>query len=218
MHVLCHAPRAAESLIRFARFIALQRHDYSSRGMYFVTVCTRDRERLFGSVADDGRITSTDSGRIVDACWMAIPEHFPGVVLDAWVTMPNHLHGILILREATNKSVACVACPGEACLAPTNVGSGARGPRRRSIGAIVGSFKSAVTKRINERRATPDEAVWQRNFYDYLIRDQDDLHRVRRYIENNPIRWASKYNGQGDACVAPTNASSRTNTPARRRE
>jgi putative transposase len=130
---------------------------------------------------------------------MAIPEHFPCVTLDAWVTMPNHLHGVLIVREQTDK--------GDACVAPTNVCSGARGPRRRSIGAIVGSFKSAVTKRINEMRGTPDEAVWQRNFYDYLIRDQDDLQRVRRYIEENPICWGLKCNGQGDACVAPTNVS-----------
>jgi len=88
---------------------------------------------------------------------------------------------------------------GDACVAPTNVGSVARGPRRRSIGAIVGSFKSAVTKRINPIRATPDEAVWQRNFYDYLIRDQDDLRRVRHCIQNNPIRWASRNMRQGDA-------------------
>jgi REP element-mobilizing transposase RayT len=124
--------------------------------------------------------------------------------------MPNHLHGILILREETDKGDECV-----------------QGLRRRSIGAIVGSFKSAVTKRINEMRATPDEAVWQRNFYDYLIRDQDDLQRVRRYIESNPIRWAAKYNAsqregdagvQGEACLAATNVSSRTNTPAHRRE
>lgn len=80
------------------------------------------------------------------------------------------------MRDETNKGDAYVA----------------RGPRRRSIGAIVGSFKSAVTKRINEMPATHEKAVWQRNFYDYLIRDQDDLQRVRRYIENNPIRWATK--------------------------
>jgi hypothetical protein len=141
------------------------------------------------------------------------------------------------LREETDTGDACLHAEtrvqGDACVAPTNVGSGARGPRRRSIGAIVGSFKSAATKRINEMRATPTEVVWQRNFYDYLIRDQDDLQRVRRYIENNPIRWVMKYNAprrdgdagvqgeacvQGDACVAPTNVWSRTNTPARPRE
>ena len=173
-------------------------------------------ECLFGSIGGDGQVTLTQHGQIVRACWQAIPEHFPNVTLDASETMPNHLHGILIVHDVTSK--------GEACLAPTNVSSGDKRPHRRSIGAIVGSFKSAVTKRIHETRASADAAVWQRGYYEHIIRDADDLHRVRRYIENNPIRWASKYNGQGDACdaptnaVAPTNAASRTNTQARRRE
>ena len=174
-----------------------------------MTVCAHNMECLFGSVGSDGQVTLNEHGQAVHACWLAIPEHFPTVAIDASVTMPNHLHGILILRDANE---------GDACVAPTNVGSGARGPRRRSIGVIVGSFKSAVTKRINEMRGTREAVVWQRNYYEHIIRDEDDLRRVRRYIESNPLRWAMKYNRQGDACVAPTNVLSKTNMPARRRE
>jgi putative transposase len=214
----------------------LPKYDYASAGTYFVTVCARDMECLFGSIGIDGNAVLTECGQIVETCWLAIPEHFSSVTLDTWITMPNHLHGILIVRAAADKGDACVEgevrvqgearvrgevpVPGEACLAPTNVCSVARGPRRRSIGAIIGSFKSAVSKQMSKLHAIPRGAVWQRNYYEHIVRDEDDLRRVRRYIAENPSRWALKYSSQcqGEACLAPTNVLSRTSKPARQRE
>ena len=166
----------------------LPKHDYTSSLMYFVTVCACNMECVFGSVGSDGKVTLSEWGHVVEACWLAIPEHFPGSALDQWVTMPNHLHGIVATEALTENARATHASPLR-----RSQPSDARGPVRRSLGAIVGSFKSAVTKRIREMGARPDETVWQRNYHEHIIRGKDDLQPVRRYIENNPIRWAAKY-------------------------
>jgi len=211
----------SERAVGDRRSSRLPRHDYSSPLMYFVTVCARNMECVFGSVGSDGKVTLSEWGHVVEACWLAIPEHCPGSALDQWVTMPNHLHGIVTTEALTGNARttrASLVRARHASPLRTSQPSDARGPFRRSLGVMIGSFKSAVTKRIREIGARPDETVWQRNYYEHIIRDEDDLRRIRRYIAENPIRWALKCNGQGDACVAPTNVLSRTNTPARRRE
>jgi REP element-mobilizing transposase RayT len=119
-------------------------------------------------------------GNIVQECWIAIPEHFPKVILDEFVIMPNHVHGIIVIAE-TPRVGATHASP---------LHKHPRGPQRQSVGAIVGSFKSAVTKRINECRAAPSEPVWQRNYYEHVIREEASLNRVRKYIAENPLQWA----------------------------
>ena len=141
------------------RSTRLPKYNYASRGMYFVTVCARDMECLFGYVGDDGRVTLSEWGQVVEECWRAIPEHFPDVTLDRWITMPNHLHGIVIVR-GSDQGDACVAptnvrsaaASSVRSVAPANVGSGAHGARRGLLGAIVGSFKSAATKQIRDGR------------------------------------------------------------------
>ena len=162
----------SERAVGDRRSSRLPRHDYSSPLMCFVTVCARNMECVFGSVGSDGKVTLSEWGHVVEACWLAIPEHCPGSALDQWVTMPNHLHGIVTTEALTESR------PSEA-----------RAPFRRSLGVMIGSFKSAVTKRIRETGARPDEVVWQRNYYEHIIRDADDLRRIRRYIAENPIRW-----------------------------
>ena len=134
--------------------------------MYFVTVCARNMECVFGSVGSDGKVTLSEWGHIVEACWLAIPEHFPGSDLDQWVTMPNHLHGIVLMEALIGNARATHASLVRARHASplrTSQPPDARGPVRGSLGAIVGSFKSAVTKQIREMGARPDDTVWQRN-------------------------------------------------------
>jgi REP element-mobilizing transposase RayT len=170
------------------RSIRLAGYDYSQAGDYFVTICVHDRMCLFGEIIN-GEMRLNDAGKIVKQCWDEIPAHFPHVVLDEYVVMPNHVHGIIILVNsdvgATHASPLHDASPQR-----NNVSSARpRGPQRHSIASIVGSFKSATTKRINEHRGTPRLPVWQRNYYEHIIRNDESLNRIREYIITNPLRW-----------------------------
>ena len=168
------------------RSIRLPEHNYTQTGAYFVTICARGRERLFGQIVGD-EMRLNETGRIVQACWHEIPIHFPHVELDAFVVMPNHVHGIiLIVAEPVGATHASPLPPTHA----SPLQGHPRGPKRGSIGAIVGSFKSAATKHINELRDAPGPPVWQRNYYEHVIRNETELARIRDYIQTNPIRWA----------------------------
>ncbi|MGE0824886.1 MAG: transposase [Candidatus Binatia bacterium] len=128
------------------RSIRLKGYDYRQAGAYFVTIVTHGRECLFGNVVDGGMALS-ERGKIVQRCWDEIPVHFPNVQLDTFTVMPNHIHGIIVIVGATHAS------PLPQAVFPPH------GPETRSLGAIVGSFKSAVTKRINEQRGSPGTSV-----------------------------------------------------------
>lgn len=191
------------------RSIRLRGYDYAQAGAYFVTLCTQDRACLFGDVVD-GAMRLTDAGAIVDDVWRAIPDHFPGVRVDEYVIMPNHVHGVLVFNVDVDDATvvgATHASPLPGTHADTVVGGDddapdvpamctpiesarPRGPSRRSLGAVVGTFKSAATKRINEHRGTPGASVWQRNYYEHIVRHEEDLVRIRQYIRDKPAQWA----------------------------
>ena len=156
------------------RSIRLKGYDYASAGGYFITIVTYQRECLFGEIVNDEMVLS-DYGKVAEECWRAIPDHFPNVELGAYVVMPNHVHGIII------KNVS-VGAQHAAPLRNTNV-------TPNSIGAIVRSFKSAVTKRIHEINHLSGTTIWQRNYYEHVIRDADDHNRIHLYIESNPSMW-----------------------------
>jgi putative transposase len=155
----------------------LREFDYSQPAMYFVTICAHDRAMLFGA-GGEGAIRLSSFGRIVQDCWNEIPAHYPGVLTDAVVVMPNHVHGILDLTQIL---------VGARHASPTAPSSATK--RRPSLGSIVGSFKSAVTSRINAARGTPSAPVWQRNYHEHVIRSDEDLRRARQYIADNPLKW-----------------------------
>jgi putative transposase len=192
-------------MLKHRRSIRVQGYDYSQAGAYFVTICTQNRKCLFGEIAD-GRMVVNHAGRIVDQCWYDIPSHFPHIALDQYVVMPNHLHGIIVISEG--RGTAC--CRGTACRAPTTTEEQFGHPVVGSVPTIIRSFKSAATKRINEIRNTPGAKLWQRNFYERIIRNDDELNRIREYIANNPLQWEmdreNPARGRGDACVAATRA------------
>lgn len=160
------------------RSIRLKGYDYSQAGAYFVTICTQNRACLFGEVVG-GDLRLNDAGTIARQCWLEIPIHFPNTELDEFVIMPNHVHGIIVLVE----------------------------PPTRSIPTIIGSFKSATTKRINEYRSTPGTPVWQRSYYEHVIRDDESLNRIQKYIRNNPVKWTldrENSSSRSTACRTPT--------------
>ncbi len=157
------------------RSIRLRGYDYSQAGAYFVTVCVQGRECLFENVVG-GKMRLNEYGHIVAGEWTKTAEMRDEIELDEFVVMPNHFHGIVI-----------VVCRGTARRAPTVERFGK--PVSGSIPTITRSFKSAVTKRINEMRRTPGVKLWQRNYYEHTIRDEPELNRIRKYIADNPAKW-----------------------------
>jgi putative transposase len=183
------------------RSIRLTRYDYSQMGAYFVTVCAHERTCLFGDVADpDMRLN--DAGRLVQAAWDELPGRFPGVELDAFVVMPNHVHGIVVIVRG---AVQGAEIPGAASSAPTlpwepgaATGPGAVGaglalpaptPATATLGHVMRAFKSISALYVN-RQLKRSGPLWQRNYYERIIRDETELQRIREYIETNPARWA----------------------------
>jgi putative transposase len=167
------------------RSIRLPDHDYTSPGACFVTICVRGGECLLGEVVDD-EMQLNEWGQIAWDCWQAIPEHFDHVEPDAFVIMPNHVHGIIVISDRVGAQHAAplpAPLPATVPQLRTNVEPG-------SLGAIVRSYKSAVTKRINQLRDRPGTPFWQRNYWEHIIRNEASLNRIRGYIENNPARWA----------------------------
>jgi len=158
------------------RSIRLKAYDYSQAGAYFVTICTKDRECLFGDIVDE-KMCINEIGEIVQAEWLRTAKIRPNVSLDEFIIMPNHLHGIIMINDGR----------GVLQYAPTE--SPFRSPSQ-TIGAIIRGFKSATTKQINKYTNTPGKPVWQRNYYDRIIRDEDELNRIREYIIYNPAKWA----------------------------
>lgn len=162
--------------IRHRRSLRLKGYDYKQAGVYFVSMCTLNRTCFFGDIVN-GEMMLNAEGQIVAEEWIKTAEIRNNIELDEWVVMPNHFHGILVINE----------CRGTARRAPTVEQFGK--PVSNSIPTIIRSFKSAVTKRINELRNSPGAKIWQRNYYEHIIRNEDELNRIREYITNNPLKW-----------------------------
>ena len=152
------------------RRLRLEAYDYRNNGAYFITVVTEARAPLFGSVIES-EVRLTDLGQIVEEEWTRSSALRPEVALDYFVVMPNHVHGIVSLDAGERQARTAVTLPA------------------RSLGAFVAGFKSATTRRVNSCRNTPGESVWQRNYFERIIRDDHELEMIRTYIENNPRAW-----------------------------
>ena len=165
------------------RSIRLKEYDYSQPGAYFVTICTHHRQCLFGEAVED-EIVLNDIGKIVKREWMISSEIRQEIQLDAFVVMPNHMHGIVVIREHNP-----VGATGRSPLHSHH-----RTLPPRSLGSFIAGFKSSITKQINQLRGTPGRPVWQRNYYEHVIRNEIDLEEIREYIQNNPLKWLEDEN------------------------
>jgi len=150
----------------------LKDYDYSQPGAYFITIATYKKIELFGYIEEDTVILN-NRGKIAFECWNDLPVHFRSVEIDDFIVMPNHVHGIIWINELVNRR-------DTACRVSTEQFGK---PLRGSIPTIVRSFKSAVTKRIH--RIEPQIKVWQSNYYDHIIRNDQDLENIRTYIKYN---------------------------------
>jgi REP element-mobilizing transposase RayT len=163
------------------RSIRLRGYDYSKVGAYFVTICAQNRTCLFGEIVDGG-MRLNDAGQMVQLVWNEMPAFYPGVETDEFVVMPNHIHGIIILVGAAPR--------GRPVLGQ------ARGPApTMSLGDVVQRFKTMTTKRyadaVKQSGWSPFSGrLWQRNYYEHIVRNDDELNRIREYIVNNPLQWA----------------------------
>lgn len=191
------------------RSIRLRGYDYTRSGAYYVTVCTQDRLPLFGDVVNHVMMPNA-MGNIVQRCWDAIPEHMPLVVCDAFVVMPNHVHGIIVITDvASDGSLGGDGAVGAANSRPLRMPAtndhneppppdGTDIPRRppiaimvkNSLGHIMQTFKAAVSRQAVRDglmpRGTP---IWQRGYYERIIRDDGEHERIARYIRDNPRKW-----------------------------
>ena len=158
-----------------------------------MTICTHDRQCLFGEVADGGMRLNA-YGQIVTECWDDLVNHYPHVELDAFVVMPNHVHGIIVLIQ-DDQIVGAGFKP-----APTP-----HTTRRHALPEIIRGFKTFSSRRINHIRNTPDVPVWQRSYYEHVIRNEEDLGRIRQYIVDNPACWPEdaenpNFRGHKESC------------------
>ena len=167
------------------RSIRLKGYDYSRAGAYFITICTQDRACYFGHVAA-GEMRLADAGHVAEQCWLAIPDHFPHVELDAFVIMPNHVHGIVVVSNTATSDAAVGANNHSPNHSPNHLPLPFRSPSR-TIGSIVRGFKIGVTKWFRQNTEIVD--VWQRNYFEHIVRDENSLNRLRQYIFNNPANW-----------------------------
>src|SRR3989338_4418844 len=155
-------------LSRIRKRLRLPDYDYSSEGAYFVTICTQNRQCLFSNITD-GEIRLNEAGKMNQTRWQQLPQRFDNILLDEFIIMPNHVHGIIKIAEAGTRP------------APT-------------LGAVIGVFKSITTHdyilNVQHHNWPPFPGkLWQRNYYEHIIRNESELNRIRQYILDNPINW-----------------------------
>jgi REP element-mobilizing transposase RayT len=155
--------------------IRLQGYDYSQSGGYFITICTKDRECLFGEIKN-GIMMLNEHGLIAQEEWVKTGKMRRNIIMDEFVIMPNHIHGIIVI----NSSVGAYR--------NTPLQSKFQSPSN-NLEAIIRGYKSSVTTRINTNRQIQSQSIWQRNYYEHIVRNDEDLNRVREYIINNPQNW-----------------------------
>lgn len=156
--------------IHHRKSIRLKYYDYRSEGFYFITICCKNKECLFGQIINQ-QMHLNHLGNYVKQCWENIPTFFPQVRIDEFVIMPNHVHGIIEITEQVRGK----------CNLPLQKGTS------QTIGSIVRGFKAGVTSWA--RKNTDIFDIWQRNYYEHIIRDEKSYLQIYEYIQNNPILW-----------------------------
>lgn len=153
-----------EQAIRFS--FRLKDYDYSQNGAYFITICVQDKKYLFGEIVNH-KMQLNKAGKMIDHQWHCLAKRYKQIELDEYIVMPNHLHGILIVGAARGKN---------------------------TINEIIGAFKSISTGQYikgvkNSNFRCFDRRLWQRNYYEHVIRNYKSLGLIREYIANNPLAW-----------------------------
>lgn len=138
--------------------------DYSSDGYYFITICVENRNNFFGIIYN-GKINLNAYGNILEKCWLDLPNHY-NCTIDYYSIMPDHFHGIIIIERSTNSN-----------------------NKNYSLSEIIRGFKTFSSRKINLELQNKDKFKWQKSFYDRIIRNEKELYQIRKYIEQNPLKW-----------------------------
>ena len=163
--------------------IRLQGYDYSQAGLYFITICTNNRDCLFGQI-NDSKMILNYGGQVAEKCWSEIPLHFPNVVLHEYIIMPNHLHGMIQLSPINAHDTV-----GVENFQPLHNEKQNQFQKiiPHSIGSSVRGYKIGITKWFREN--TDVHNIWQRNYYEHIIRNQESYEKISGYIISNPEQW-----------------------------
>ena len=192
--------------IHHRRSIRLKGYDYSKAGMYFVTICVQKHICLLGNVVD-GEMVLNEYGQIVQMVWNELPQHYNNIKLNEFVIMPNHIHGIIVITDDDNDNTATIVRAdnvrandvraNDVCAdtvgasfkpAPTPDHTPAHS-QKHGLSEIVRALKTFSARKINELRNTRGEKLWQRNYWEHIICDEESYQRIANYIINNPINW-----------------------------
>jgi putative transposase len=176
-----------------------------------VTICVWKKENMFGEIYD-GEMRLNEYGDIVTKCWDGLPNHYQHLQLDEFIVMPNHVHGIVVLTNVGAQFIAPVRNATAENQGTSNQGAINRAPTKNNgmntVGEIVRAFKARCTHAVNSLRNMPGVPLWQRNYYEHVIRDEPELHAIREYIRYNPLKWEEDEEnlrvGEGNSWIAPT--------------
>ena len=174
----------------------LQGYDYGQNGAYFITICTKDRIHYFGDIISStgcetqniASLRATPIGLIANEYWKKIPEHFPFVILDEFVVMPNHVHGIINISKPSNDKAGL-----EIQNLPGYINK--FGSQFGNISSIIRGYKAGVKSFATINKI---DFAWQPRFYDHIIRDDDEMKRIRKYILENTANWFRDRNNKED--------------------
>jgi putative transposase len=188
------------------RSIRLKGYDYTKAGAYFITICTTQREHVFGDIVN-GEMQLSRYGETVRLNWDNLPKRYRNVELDAFIIMPNHVHGIIVLNDngLAGAGLDSLALERDKFLVKPFSGAGLESllveqdkffvkpaptkTKLHGLSEIVRGFKTFSARRINQIRRMTGVSVWQRGYYEYIIRNEESLMAIRQYIINNPLSW-----------------------------
>jgi REP element-mobilizing transposase RayT len=179
------------------RSIRLQEYDYSQDGMYFITICTYQKQCIFGEIIEDKMILN-QVGNSVKREWLKSVNVRQEINVDEWVIMPNHLHGIVVIKQDDNNNSTNLVGATDgvgatngmgASLAPLQNQKGVGVRKPKSLSSFIAGFKASVTREIKKVCRDKKPLVWQRNYYETVIRNEPQLNHIRKYIRYNPLRW-----------------------------
>jgi REP-associated tyrosine transposase len=181
-HCLCRKTMKFDPDRHHRRSIRLPGYDYSQPGTYFITICTYQREYTLSTI-HNRTVNLSPTGQVVERYWRVLPERFLFIELDTFVIMPNHLHGIIVINDRGSWDGTSPDGRQPSLLKGTQSGS---------LAALIQNFKSVSTRKINQSLQSRRTPVWQRGYYERVIRDEAEWNSIRQYIEANPERWANK--------------------------
>lgn len=190
----------------------LKGYDYGNAGLYFITICTANREYYFGEIIN-GKMQLSNIGVLVDVFWYEIKNHSKNIELHQFVVMPNHIHGILEIVDNVDgndvcdvgsRDVACNVSTGimDTTQKPINKQMSKISPKSGTVGRIIGSYKGAVSKHANRLEL---QFNWQSRFHDHIIRNEKSLEQIQSYIINNPQNWENDKFNQNNSKYADLN-------------